>query len=78
MEGHHHTLATEFPEHQDKIHYLKLSDKHFLRLCDEYESVDKQIARMESRIELGAERDEEKLRKTRLKLKDEIYSYLTR
>ena len=78
MEGHHHNLATEFPQHQDKIHYLKLSDAHFKKLCDRYEEIDKQIARREARIELGGEFDEERLRKERLKLKDAIYAALMR
>jgi len=78
MEGHHHNLAAEFPEHQDKIHYLKLSDGHFKKLCERYEEIDKQIARREARIELGGEFDEEKLRKERLKLKDDIYAALTK
>lgn len=78
MEGQHHDLAAEFPEYQDKIHYLKLSDAHFKKLCERYEALDKQIARFESRIELGTEQQEEVLRKERLGVKDEIYSYLTR
>jgi uncharacterized protein YdcH (DUF465 family) len=78
VEGHHHDLAKEFPEHQDKIHYLKLSDAHFRKLCERYEAIDKQIARFESRIELGAERDEEILRKERLIIKDQIYKTLLR
>lgn len=78
MEGQHHPLAAEFPEHQDKIHYLKLSDAHFKKLCERFEEVDKQIARLEARVELSSETDEGKLRKDRLKLKDEIYAYLTR
>ena len=76
MEGHHHDLAGEFPEFRDKIHYLKQSDRHFRGLCEKYEEIDKTIARYEGRIELSSERDEEKLRKERLLLKDHIYAYL--
>lgn len=78
MEGHHHDLGGEFPEHREKIHTLKLSDRHFLKLCEKYEDIDKRIARMESRIDLANERDESQLRKERLVLKDEIASYLAR
>lgn len=77
MEGHHHDLGGEFPEHREKIHALKLTDRHFRNLCDKYEDIDKRIARMESRIDLANELDESRLRKERLLLKDEIFSYLT-
>ncbi|MBN8550996.1 MAG: YdcH family protein [Deltaproteobacteria bacterium] len=77
MEGHHHhDLGSEFPEYRDKIHYLKQSDAHFKKLSLQYEAVDKSIARIESRIELVDQMEEEKLRKERLQLKDKIYAYL--
>lgn len=78
MEGEHHALGQEFPEHVEKIHYLKLSDAHFKKLCDKYEEVDKAIARAESRIDVITEEEETELRKKRLTLKDEIYCSLTK
>ena len=47
----HRPLVTEFPEHRDAIHALKLKDNHFSRLMDEYEETDKEIFRMEEGIE---------------------------
>jgi uncharacterized protein len=76
MEGHHHDLASEFPEFKDKIHTLKGSDNHFKKLCEKYEEIDKAIARAEARIEVQTEEQEEMLRKERLAIKDQIYSCL--
>ena len=34
MFGESHDLATEFPEFKDKIHILKMEDRHFARLFE--------------------------------------------
>ncbi|WKZ57898.1 MAG: DUF465 domain-containing protein [Bdellovibrionota bacterium] len=78
MGSEHHPLGEEFPEFRQKIHYLKQSDAHFRGLCDRYEEIDKQIARSVGRIDLHSEAGEEKLRKERLALKDEILLLLKR
>ncbi len=72
-----HNLANEFPEYQDKIHYLKQSDRHFANLFEQYEDINKKIARSEQRIELMSELEEEVLRKERMKIKDELYQILS-
>jgi uncharacterized protein YdcH (DUF465 family) len=74
----HHSIASEFPEFQQKIHYLKMSDAHFKKLCDSFEEVDKSVARAESRIELLSEDEESALRKERLLIKDQILEILKR
>lgn len=76
MSENHHDLAHEFPEYQDKIHYLKQSDGHFKSLADKYSEVTKQIHRSEQRIDLLPEAEEETLKKMRLQLKDDINSML--
>jgi uncharacterized protein YdcH (DUF465 family) len=78
MQGHHHTIGDEFPEHKEQIHTLKTSNAHFQSLLTKWEEVDKQIARAESRIELMSEGQEEQLRRNRLALKDEIYAMLSK
>jgi uncharacterized protein YdcH (DUF465 family) len=77
MEGHHHSLISEFPEHRERIHELKVSNAHFRTLCERFEEIDKKIARSESRIDLHSEESEEHMKKDRLALKDEIYKILT-
>lgn len=78
MSTEHLDLAHEFPEYQQKIHDLKVSDNHFKRLFEEYSEVSKAIYRSEKRIELLSELDEERLRKERLTLKDQLYTILSR
>lgn len=71
-----HELREEFPEFNDKIHELKMSDKHFSRLSDDYHTVNREIHRIEIGEEHLSQFDEEELRKKRMHLKDEIYSIL--
>jgi uncharacterized protein YdcH (DUF465 family) len=71
-----HELAEEFPESAARLHELKVSDPHFLRLFNEYHDVNRQIHRIETRVEPASEEFESGLRKLRLRLKDEIYSAL--
>lgn len=78
MQGEHHDLAHEFPEYKDKIHALKLSDRHFANLFDEYHSVDREIRRIEQEIEPTSDEYAEELKKQRLSLKDQLYVLLKR
>ncbi len=73
-----HELAEEFPGDVDKIHNLKASDAHFARLADEYHDVNREIHRLETRVEAASEFHEEDLRKKRMHLKDEIAGFLAR
>ena len=61
-----------------KIHELKSNDTHFARLADEYHEVNREIHRLETRVEAGSEEREEELRKERLRLKDEIAAILAK
>jgi len=56
---------------------LKARDPHFARLADEYHDVNREIHRLEARIEAGSEEREENLRRRRMHLKDEIASILS-
>ena len=68
----HHPLTTEFPEHHDTIHQLKLENAHFRKLMDEYEQLDKEIFRMEEGIENPEDAVLNEEKKKRLHLKDQI------
>lgn len=72
-----HDLHSEFPEYDDRIHDLKVSNAHFARLFDEYHEVNRQVQRVEQEVEHMSDFDLEGLKKTRLKLKDDLYSMLT-
>lgn len=72
-----HELAEEFPEAAERIHTLKTSNAHFARLADEYHELNRQIHRIETRVEPASEEVEHDLRRKRLALKDEIASMLS-
>lgn len=72
-----HELSEEFPEMSEKIHDLKQSNAHFSKLVDEYHTVNRDIHRAESDIEPTDDFNMETIRRTRLRLKDEIFSILS-
>ena len=71
-----HELTEEFPEKVDLIHKLSQSNGHFLRLSEEYHEVNRTIHRAETNVEPTDQFNEEAMRKTRLRLKDEIAAML--
>lgn len=71
-----HTLHDEFPADAQKISALKSSDKHFAKLLTDYDAVNDKIHRSETRLDLLTDAEEEGLRKSRLKLKDQIQAAL--
>lgn len=71
-----HELADEFPEYKDKIHALKQENEHFARLTDKYHAMNRDVHRMETRVEPVDEAIEHTARKQRLALKDEIIAML--
>lgn len=71
-----HELLEEFPEKAAKIHELKESDAHFARLYDEYHEVNRTVHRAETNVEPVEALTETEMRKTRARLKDELWGYL--
>lgn len=77
MFGEKHDLVHELPEYKDQIHKLKVSDRHFARLFDEYHELDHEIRRIEEGIETPDDAYIEERKKTRLHLKDQLMAMLT-
>ncbi len=77
MDNNHLDLAHEFPELKERIAEMKASSGHFKRLFDEYTVINREIIRIEQRVELVSEEYEVQKRKERLALKDEMYAMLT-
>jgi len=73
-----HELAEEFPDAVEKLHALKLTNAHFSRLADEYHALNREIHRLETRVEAASSDHEESLRIKRVRLKDEIAALLSR
>lgn len=76
MQIENHSLANEFPEHKERIHELKISDMHFLRLFNEYHDVDKEVHHFESGAEATSDEHLETLKVKRLHLKDQLFALL--
>ncbi|MBN9598190.1 MAG: DUF465 domain-containing protein [Afipia sp.] len=71
-----HTLHDEFPDQMDAIHALKVKSPEFAQVLEDYDEVNDQIHRAETRVEPVSEEAEALLRKKRLVLKDKIVSAL--
>ena len=71
-----HTLHEEFPKDGQKISALKVADPHFAKLLVEYDEVNDKVHRSETRLDLLTEQEEEGLRRTRSRLKDQIAAAL--
>lgn len=71
-----HTLHDEFPDQAQKMSALKTSNAHFARLLTDYDAVNDKVHRSETRLDLLTEAEEEVLRKTRARLKDQIATAL--
>lgn len=71
-----HQLVQEFPEFETKINDLKVDDAHFKKLFDAYDELDHEIYRIETDSEPASDETLNHLRIERVKLMDEIYSFL--
>ncbi|NYS59514.1 YdcH family protein [Vreelandella salicampi] len=73
----HHDLAHEFPELKERIHVLKTQDAHFHKQFERYDTVTKDIERLEKEEMPVSDPTLEEKKKERLALKDELYKMLT-
>jgi len=71
-----HELAEEFPELSEKMSTLRQGDNHFVKLSDDYSTLNRAIHRAETDVEPTSDDHITQMRKERLALKDEIYTYL--
>jgi uncharacterized protein YdcH (DUF465 family) len=77
MDINHLDLAHEFPELKDRISEMKTGSAHFKKLFDKYSVINREIIRIEQRVDLVSEEYDVQKRKERLALKDELYGMLT-
>jgi uncharacterized protein YdcH (DUF465 family) len=71
-----HDLFHEFPEHQETIRRLMLSNDEFTRMMRDYDDVDHKIVRIEQRVEAASDLYFEELKKLRVNLKDKLYKMI--
>lgn len=67
-----HDLVHEFPQDKEKIHDLKINDRHFAKLFDEYHEVDHEVHRIEVGAESSSDLYLDERKKVRLNLKDQL------
>jgi uncharacterized protein YdcH (DUF465 family) len=73
-----HELQEEFAAQAGLVERLRRSDHDFGRLAAQYDAVNRSIHRIESNQEPADDAVAEDFKKQRLKLKDEIASFLDR
>ena len=71
-----HSLHNEFPQHKDRIHDLKMNDRHFSRLFEEYHNTDREIRKIEDGAEAASDARLEGLKMRRVHLKDDLLGML--
>lgn len=71
-----HSLAKELPEYKEQIHKLKMENRHFAKLADEYHDLDNEIIRIEEGVENTTDDYVDGLKMKRLHLKDELFAML--
>lgn len=71
-----HDLHHEFPDYNDAIHALKVSDPHFAALFEQYHEVDHEVRRIETGVENTSDAYLEQRKKERLHLKDTLFQRL--
>ena len=72
-----HDLHHEFPELSEQIRELKMNNRHFAKLFDEYHELDHEVRRIEEEKEAASDERLEGLKVRRVALKDELYGMLT-
>jgi len=76
MLGEKHDLIHELPEYKERIHELKISNRHFEKIFTKYHDLDHQVRRIEEGIETPSDDFVEELKKERLHLKDELFEMI--
>jgi uncharacterized protein len=73
-----HDLHAEFPADSEILHGLKLTDKHFPKLADDYHALNKDIQRIENGMEASSDDRLEDYKKRRLVMLDEVSAMIDR
>ena len=73
-----HELKDEFPAHVEKMHALKAKDAQFAKLYDAYHDINHKVHKAESNLEPTDDEHQEQMRRTRMRLKDEIWHALNK
>jgi uncharacterized protein YdcH (DUF465 family) len=73
-----HDLVHELPEYRDAIRELKMNDRHFAKLFEQYHDLDHEVHRIELGVETPSDDYVEQQKKQRLHLKDQLHTMLVK
>ncbi|MEC8444320.1 MAG: DUF465 domain-containing protein [Pseudomonadota bacterium] len=76
MSVEHHDLHHDFPDMGERIRDLKMNDRHFARLFEEYHELDKEVRKIEDDVTPAADDTLDALRMKRVRLKDALYGMM--
>lgn len=76
MLGEKHDLIHELPEYKDRIHELKVTNRHFAHEFEKYHEIDHEVLRIEGGVENTSDEYLLELKKKRLALKDELFAMI--
>ncbi len=71
-----HELAEEFPDQIARVCALRISNSHFRKLADDHHAINRAVHLAKTQIEPTTDEHEDGLRRTRLRLKDQIAAML--
>ena len=71
-----HTLLHDFPQHHDTILQLKIHDRQFEQLADQYNELALQLYKLEKNNSPVADEYLESLKLRRVQLKDQLFSLI--
>jgi uncharacterized protein YdcH (DUF465 family) len=76
MSTENHSRHNEFPQHNDRIRKLKMNDRFFSRLYDEYHDLDCEIRKIEEGAKASSDVHIERLKMRRMHLKNDLREML--
>ncbi len=71
-----HDLVHELPEFREQIRELKMNNAHFSKLFEAYHETDHEVHRIETGAETPSDEYLEERKRSRLRLKDELFEML--
>ncbi|MBR9856649.1 MAG: DUF465 domain-containing protein [Gammaproteobacteria bacterium] len=69
-----HSLLKEFPDHHHTIRHLKMNDRHFAKLFDDYHEIDNEVFKIEAADRPTGDNHLEELKLKRVNLKDTLFN----
>ncbi|WP_395338254.1 YdcH family protein [Ningiella sp. W23] len=73
-----HSLLKEFPDHHHTIRHLKMHDRHFAKMFDEYHDIDHEVYQIEKGEKATDDDYLDQLKFKRVELKDALFSQVQR